>query len=176
MGVPKISKVTFFVICFALILAFSAVTTRGQQSTNISGKISAVNIPAEPISIGDTEGHAVNLLKSEGTNKSTGEQAFMDGAHVFNISFSDVVKGSGRHLGYVIFANDSDTTIAKWEGEVNTISDTEGKSTTNVKGTFTYIYGAGKYKGISGSGTYVGHFTSKTEYAVEWQGSYTLDK
>jgi hypothetical protein len=171
---PKTSNIISLVICVTLILVFSTATSKAQETTAISGKISAVYTHEDPIGIGDAEDHIVSLTKSEGTNANTGKQDFMDGARVFNTAFSDVVKGNGNHQGYVVFAKSSDTTIAKWKGAITTTSVSEEKSVTQMEGTFTYIYGTGKYKGISGSGTYKGSFTSKSEYSAEWQGEYIL--
>ena len=174
MRFPKTSKTISLVICVALILVFSTASSQAQQATAISGKISAVYTLEEQIAIGDAEGHFVSLAKSEGTNTNTGKQDFMGGAKVFNTAFSDVIKGNGNHHGYVVFAKSSDTTIAKWQGMVTTTSISEDKSVTQMEGTFTYIYGTGKYKGISGSGTYKGSFTSKSEYSAEWKSEYIL--
>ncbi len=174
MQCPRTSKTISLVVCAALILVFSTAASQAQQATAISGKISAVYTHEDPINIGDAEGHIVTLTKSEGTNANMGKQDFMDDAKVFNIAFSDVVKGNGNHQGYVVFAKSSDTTIAKWKGMITTTSAPEGKSVTQMEGTFTYIYGTGNYKDISGSGTYKGNFTSKTEYSVEWKGEYIL--
>jgi hypothetical protein len=174
MRFPKTSKTISLVICVALILVFSTASSQAQEPTAISGKISAVYTHEDSIGIGDAAGHVVSLTKSEGTNANTGKQDFMDGAKVFNTSFSDVVKGNGNHQGYVVFAKGSDTTIAKWKGMITTTSAPEGKSVIQMEGTFTYIYGTGNYKGISGSGTYKGSFATKSEYSAEWKGEYIL--
>lgn len=171
-----LSKMVSLVICFALILIFSATTSLAQEATNISGKISATYAQQEKIGIGDTEGHMVSLAKSEGTNENTGEHAFMEGARTVNISYGDLVKGNGSHRGYVIFANNSDTTIAKWEGMVTTTLAPDSTLATTFEGTISYISGTGQYEGISGTGTYKGSFTSTDAYVVEWQGEFYLKK
>jgi hypothetical protein len=43
---------------------------------------------------------------------------------------------------------------------------------TTFAGTWTYVSGTGKYQGIRGGGTYQGHFSSPTEYTIEWKGEY----
>jgi len=100
----------------------------------------------------------------------------MDGAEVVNVSFSDLISGNGDQQGYVTFVSNADTTIAQWHGKVTTTSTKEGESLTNFEGTFVYIYGSGKYKGISGKGTYKGGFAAKNKYWSDWQGDYTLGK
>jgi hypothetical protein len=176
MKVPKTSKVFLFVALIALILTFMSTALNAQEATAVSGKITATYTQEEPLSIDDTKGHVVNLVLSKGMNKSTGKQAMMDGAAVVNVSFSDLVNGNGDQQGYVTFVSNADTTIAKWHGKVTTTSTEEGDSFTNFEGAFTYIYGSGKYKGISGEGTYKGSFSAKNEYWSDWEGEYTLGK
>jgi hypothetical protein len=170
------SKAVPLVICFTLILVFGATTANAQEATNISGKISAAYTQQEEIAIGDTKGHMVNLAKSEGTNENTGEYAFMEGARIVNISYSDLIKGSGSHRGYIIFADGSDTTIGKWEGMVTTTLAPDSTPVITFEGIVSYVSGTGQYEGISGSGTYKGSFTSMDAYAVEWQSEFYLKK
>ena len=128
----------------------------------------------EPMEVGDTEEHAMVLGHSEGTNTSTGENVFMDGAQIVNLSFSDLVKGNGPHQGYVEFTKGEDAVFAKWQGTVTTMMSDEGTPMMSFEGTFTYIGGMGQYMGIKGSGTYKGYFTSETEYMTEWEGEYAI--
>jgi hypothetical protein len=176
MKFPKISKVVPFIALMALIMAFMSIPLYAQETTAISGRITATYTQEEPVNIADTKDHVVNLIQSKGTNESTGEQVMMDGAEIVNVSFSDLVSGNGDQQGYVTFVSNVDTTIAQWHGKVTTTSTEEGESLTNFEGTFIYIYGSGKYKGISGKGTYKGGFAAKNKYWSDWQGDYTLGK
>jgi hypothetical protein len=45
---------------------------------------------------------------------------------------------------------------------------------TSFKGTYEKMSGTGTLQGIKGRGTYTGHFTSQTEYVVDWIGQVTL--
>lgn len=168
------SKVVTFHLCIALILIFGATVSNAQEMTAISGTITSVATEQGPVEIGDTEGHAVNFMKSEGTNENTGEQDFMAGASVINISYSDLVNGNGTHQGYVTFSKGDDSAIAKWKGAVTTTVTADTVSNTTFEGTFTYIHGTGKYANINGGGSYKGRFTSETEYTAEWEAKYFL--
>jgi len=173
----RLTQTMVILIVFIMILVAAPAIVFAQEATNVSGKITATYTEQqEKIEIGDAEGHLMQLVKSEGTNVSTGEAAFMDGAKIVNISYSDVVQGNGSNQGYIIFKNGEDAMYGQWHGKITTTMTTEGTPLTSLVGEYTYINGGGIFEGIEGSGTFKGHFTSDTEYEVEWQGSYTLVK
>jgi hypothetical protein len=100
----------------------------------------------------------------------------MDGAQVFNVSFADLVKGTGPHQGYIEFSQQNDKTYAKWEGKVTTTLSAGNTPIITFEGTFSWIKGTGRFENIQGNGTYSGQFTSKTTYSSEWTGEYTIKK
>jgi hypothetical protein len=157
-------------------VAFGTASLNAQDATMISGKISATYTQQDSIVVGDEMGHLLTLTVSDGENVSTADNAFMDGAKIVNMGYSDLIKGNGTQQGYVKFAAGDDMAFAKWEGKVTTVPDTAGAPVTSFEGTFTYIKGAGKFESIKGSGTFKGGFTSKTEYFAEWQGKYLVKK
>lgn len=167
--------VTLFV-CLVMALAFGTASLNAQDATKISGKITATYTQMDSVVVGDEMGHLLTLLVSEGDNVSTAEYGFMDGAKVTNMGYYDLVNGNGIQQGYIKLAAGDDMAFAKWEGKVTTVLDTAGTPVSSMKGTFTYIKGTGKFENIKGGGTYKGGFTSKTEYAVEWQGEYLIEK
>lgn len=147
-----------------------------QQKVEVGGKMACTITDEEQFSVGDAEGHAMMLHQSIGDNKSTGASAFMDGANVVNDAVGDLVKGNGPQFGYIMFAKGPDTTYAKWEHETTTTLDIAGKPLTKFKGTFHFTAGSGQFKGIGGTGNFVGEFTSPTAYSVTWQGKYALKR
>jgi hypothetical protein len=157
-----------------LVVALAVVPCTAGEMAKIAGKMEATYVKQEPMEIGDTEEHMMALGRSEGTNVSTGEHEFMDGAQIVNISFVDLVKGSGPHRGYIKFAKDGDGVYADWEGTVTTTMSAEGTPVISFEGTFTYTCGMGQYEHIQGSGTYKGYYTSETSYAVEWEGEHSI--
>ncbi len=163
-------------IGLALISTLCATTTFAQQKTKIAGKMTCANVDQKVIKIGDTEGHAMNLLEAEGINVCTSKHSFMDGAQVYNISFSDCIKGNGPHQGYVKFVKEDDTLYAKWEGMVTTNLSEGGTPLITFKGTFSYMKGSGKLKNIRGGGKYEGRYISSTIYTTEWDGEYFIEK
>jgi hypothetical protein len=157
-------------------VAFGTASLNAQDATMISGKISATYTQQDSIVVGDDMGHLLTLSVSEGENVSTADNAFMDGAKITNMGYSDLIKGNGIQQGYVKFAAGEDMAFASWEGKVTTVLDTAGTPVSSFGGTFTYIKGTGKFENIKGGGTFKGGFTSKTAYAVEWQGKYLIEK
>ncbi len=158
------------------VVALAVVPCWAQEMTKIAGKMQATYVEHQPMEVEDTEGHTMVLGRSEGTNASTGEHVFMDGAHVVNVSFSDLVKGNGPHQGHVTFAKDGDAVYAEWQGTVTTMMSDEGTPMISFEGTFTYTGGKGQYMHIKGSGMYKGQFTSETTYVTEWKGEYSVKK
>lgn len=169
-------KVGVFCICLTLALILSGTNLAAQETTKISGKLTATYTGQDSIVVGDVAGHVLSLTVSEGKNANTGENMFMDGADVANMSYADFIQGNGVHQGYVKFTKDGDEIYAKWKGSVTTAAVAEGDPVTSFEGTFTYIKGSGKFKNIKGKGTYTGKFTSETEYTVDWQADYSIGK
>jgi hypothetical protein len=173
MWFSKLRNLTVFLVSFmALVLA--AANLSAQQTTAISGKITAAYAHQDSIVVGDFPGHVMSLSTSEGTNANSGDNAFMDGAKVVNLSYADLMMGNGSHLGYILFAKNGDTAYSKWEGKITTVLSAKGLPETSFEGTFTYTKGTGTFEKITGNGTYKGTFTSMTEYTVDWQSEYSI--
>ena len=169
-----LNRLTALFVGLALIIAFTPAITMAQQMTKIAGEIKAVYTKQDTTAVGDTERHMLSFAVSEGANVSTAEHEFMDGAQTVNFSFSDLAGGNGPHQGYVKFTKNGDSAFAKWKGKVTTTLSAEDTPVTTFEGTTTWIKGTGKFVNIQGTGAYKGGFTSKTEYAVAWEGEYSI--
>ena len=167
---------TVLFVSLALIFALSVTTSIAQQKIKIAGKMTCAVTEQKMINVGDTEGHTVSLTEYEGTNVSTGEHDFMDGAQVFNMAFNDLVKGNGTHQVYVKLAKKDDTVFARCEGRTITAVSPEGTPIMTFEGTWSYIKGTGQFENIRGSGTYKGEFISTTIWVDEWEGEYFIKK
>jgi hypothetical protein len=163
-------------ISVALIFAIGISSSTAQQKIKVAGKFTSTQTRMDSSAIGDAEGHVFSLTEYKGTNVSTGEHKFMDGAQVFNVSFTDLVKGNGPQQGYIEFSQQDDRTYAKWEGNVTTTLSAEDTPIITFEGTFSWIKGTGQFENIQGKGTYSGQFTSKTTYSTEWTGEYIIKK
>ncbi len=169
-------SLTVLFVSLVMALALSATTLSAQQTTSISGKITAAYTHQDSIVVGDIMGHIMSLAASEGKNVNTGEHTFMDGAQVVNMSYSDLTRGNGVHQGHIMFLKNGDTTYARWGGKVSTVLDSAGAPITSLEGVFSYTKGTGRFKNIKGNGSYKGKFISKTGYSVDWQSDYLIQK
>ncbi len=161
-------------IFLVLFMAVMFIAGQADAQTKISGKMTMAYTKMDSLVIADTEGHKMALAVSKGTNVCTSGNDFMEAAEALNFSYADLTKGSGPHQGYATLKKGDDMIMTKWKGEVKATMTEEGTRKSTFMGTFEYIKGAGQFENISGKGTYKGHFTSETEYAVEWQGEYSL--
>lgn len=153
-----------------------ASTLPAQQKIKVSGKHTLADINMNTINVGDTEDHIISLGEFEGSNVSTGEVKFMDGALDIGMTCSDVVKGNGPHHGYGNMSLNGDTIFWEHRGTIGTTIVSGGKPVTTVEGSFVWTKGTGKYEGIQGGGTYKGKYISKTIFIVEWEGQYLIQK
>ncbi len=163
-------------ISVVLVFAIGISSLMAQQNIKVAGKFTSSQTRMDSSAIGDAEGHVFSLTEYKGTNVSTGEYKFMDGAQIFNVSFADLLKGNGPQQGYIEFSQKDDRTYAKWEGRVTTTLSAEDTPIIAFEGTFSWIKGTGQFENIQGNGTYSGQFTSKTTYTCDWAGEYTIKK
>ena len=117
--------------------------------------------------VANTDGYAVMMSDTSCTFTGSG---FAEGATVSNPEIANLHQGTGEHSGYYTITNGTDSTIAKWNGRVNTVMK-DGNPMTSFKGQWEYVGGTGKFAGIRGKGEYNGYFTSATEYTVDWKGN-----
>ncbi len=163
-------------VSLILILIFGLTPLMAQEMTKVSGKMTLAVAKQEAVDIGDVEGHTVALSIFEGTNFSTGAQKFMDGGHVTNISFGDLVKGNGPHQTYTTVTKKDNVLIAKCEGMSRATSSPDGSMIYSFEGKFTWVGGKGSYANIQGKGTYKGQYIAENIYTVEWEGAYFIKK
>ena len=104
-------------ISLAFIFALDVTTSVAQQKFKFAGKLTYASIKQEMMNFGDTEDHNISLAELEGTNVSTGRHEFMDGAQTAIVLFSDYVKGSGLHHGYLKLSLNGDAVFSKFEGK-----------------------------------------------------------
>jgi hypothetical protein len=135
----------------------------------VAGTISLVAKPNDHPQKGP-DGAPVVIGESKGRNESTGKPDFMDGADVTSADTASLVNGTGSHHGYLTMSKGGDKVTFKWGGQVTTTVGEDKKPSSTFQGTWTAVGGAGKYDGVSGSGSYQGRFTSSTASTTEWKG------
>jgi hypothetical protein len=137
----------------------------------IAGTYSASYARQFGVEIGDVEGHTLSIGQARGTNRSTGETAYMDGAQLRMIQTEDLIRGTGTAEGYSSLVTGADTARLKSAGRVTTVASAEKGVVISFEGSWTVEKATGKYQGRTGSGTYRGRFISPIEYVVEWEGT-----
>lgn len=168
-------KIIRLLICLILIFTLGLTTAIAQEKIKVSGKHTLATIEQTAINVGDTEGHMITLGEFEGSNVSTGEKKFMDGAMDVGMTFSDMVMGNGSHQGYGTMSLNGDAIIWKHQGKSVTTLSPKGQPVTTVEGSFTWINGSGKFENMKGSGTYKGTYISKTIVVLDWEGEYFIE-
>jgi hypothetical protein len=146
----------------ALLLSVSAHRPPATLSP-VAGTISLVGEPNDHPEQGPG-GALVFIGVSKGTNTSTGTPAFMDGADVVSADTTSLVNGNGTHHGILTMTKGGNKVSFKWGGQVKTTMSQDQKAAINFEGSWTAVAGA------SGSGTYVGRFTSPVASVIEWKG------
>jgi hypothetical protein len=157
-----------------LVVLLLAPGASAQMGTAVSGTITATYTQMDTMMVSEADMHMMNMGISEGTNKCTSENMFMDGAKGTNMSFMDLKQGNGSHQGYVKFEMESGTATAKWSGMVTTTMSAEGAPMTSFEGTYKYVSGTGEFENMQGEGTYKGSFTGTDSYTVDWKGTYII--
>ena len=148
----------------------------GPAPSKIAGMFEAKYAEQHPLPVPDAAGHALVLGRAVGVNRSTGQTPYMDEGKVTNFEFGDLIQGNGPQQGYISMSQGADTMISKWSGKVTTILSPDKTPITTMEGTWTKVKGSGRYGSVTGKGNYKGHFTSQTEYTVEWSGQISGER
>lgn len=161
------------VLCaFVLGLALPAIAA---AQTKISGEISCAKPdPTYSIDVSDHAGHALQLNKFACTWTKGIEVDGVAAKDGTDVTTSDS-RGTRAHTtGYHVsnMAN-GDKTFVRFSGTDTVTKD--GKPLTSV-GTWSYIGGTGKFKGIKGKGTYNGKPDASGNMVSDIEGEYTLPK
>jgi hypothetical protein len=153
-----------------LLLAPLAAPRPAPDRQQVGGTFTMTYSQLDPLPVGDTEGHVLISNHATGANRSTGRDAYMDGAEVANTEIADLTQGNGPHQGYVILSSGADRAVNKWNGKVTTVLGADKQPATTFEGTWTKVNGTGRYEGVRGQGTYRGRMTGQQTYLVDWKG------
>ena len=118
------------------------------------------------VAVGDVSGHEFQTVEISGPVSSTDSN--WNGASVGYWGFADLTLGSGTQKGYFVnFHSDGSRDWGTFEASVST---TPGGTTT--EGSWRFVNGTGKFKGITGQGTFTTRLTSPMDVECEWKGRY----
>jgi len=153
------------VVCCAVALSAGA-------QTKVSGKLSCgkpdVNSSAE---VPDAAGHVVALTKANCTWQTALEIEGAKTKSAVDVGVAEVHGSSVKSHGYNVSTMDNgDKVSVSYEGTATPNKDGSG----TFKGTWRWISGTGKFKGIKGSGTYKGTQSADGAGMADIDGEYTL--
>ena len=150
----------------ALITFAMGILLVGNAVAGERGKIAAREVFYSPtvhtLKVPDMEDHIIMMYEGKGISFPEKWGACL----VNTIGIVDLVKGEGTCQGYNQYSfPDGSTMSGKWEGRVGV---------AGAEGTWTFIKGTGKFKGIQGEGTWKGYMMSPERSYSDWEGKYTL--
>lgn len=152
----------------ALLCGMAAIA--GAQ-TKISARLSC----AKP-NVNETAGDAGQMIMFNKANCNWSAPYVIDGSkpkRTVDAGIGDVSGSTARVHGYSTTVMDNgDSTIARYEGTMQMKKDGSGTD----KGTWRYVRGTGKLKGIKGSGTFKGESAADGSGWVDVTGNYSVPK
>ena len=117
--------------------------------TKITGKLTC----SKP-NVNEMGGEGAQMIMFQKTNCTWATPFMIDGSkpgRTLDVSIGDVSGSVGRVHGYSMSVMENgDSTFVRFDGTMQMKKDGAGSN----KGTWRYIRGTGKFKGIAGSGTY----------------------
>ena len=139
--------------------------------TKISGKLTC----AKP-NVRETGGDGGQMIMFQKANCTWSTPFTIDGSkpgRTVDVAIGDMNGSIARNHGYSTTVMDNgDSTIVRYEGTMQMKKDGSG----TLKGTWKYVRGTGKFKGISGSGTYKGEGAADRSAWADVSGHYSLAK
>lgn len=157
---------TFLVVTLAL-----AVSVGASGQTKLSGKLQCGKPEQQlAVPVGDAPGHALMLSH----NKCTWSEGEIGGAKMESgeDTFSSESRGNvSSERGYsVVSVAGGDKAFVRVEGRTNM----KDQKPTDGKGSWTFVGGTGKLRGLKGKGTYEGTFNAEGIPSWTVEGEYTL--
>ena len=155
-----------------LMVALVALAAMAAAQTKTSGTASFTKPePMYSIEVGDHAGHSLYINKAACTWTKGMEIAGLETKDGHDVTYGDV-KGNKAHVnGYHISnMSNGDKIYVRFQG-TDTMKD--GKMETS-EGTWSYIGGTGKLKGIKGKGTYKGKPDAAGNMVYAIEGEYEL--
>ena len=173
----KIQKHPFIQTCAVYICLFALTVCGASAGTKQVSAIVKVGpiLSYTKISHGEKKNRRISLLRRNDTDICL--DAFFGTLQVDTIVFSDyLVGGTGMQRGRRTFTHASgDKIFSAYEGTTAVIINRDGTQSKRYKfsGKWHYTGGTGRFKGITGKGTYHGKLAKKG-IEFEWTGFYEI--
>jgi hypothetical protein len=144
---------------------------RGKSDMNrFTGSFAGKITQQSTLKLTDQPNHAMNIAEVHGTQNSS--DPLWNNAKITYWGVTDLLDGKGTQHGY--YDEDHAEAGRDWgtfEAKVTTVG-----GAVIVEGTYRYVGGDGKYRGITGGGRFKCVMESETELACSWDGAYELAK
>ena len=166
------SRFKLFAFIALIALAF-AVTLVGDAlaGEKVKCRVVGYTVKWEQVEVGDQEGHVVAVAEAKGINSTILGKTMPDGMLYRLPCLLDINLKTGVGslvVGYSEFTDrDGDKIIHKVTGKY----PGGGKA---AEGEWTCIKGTGKFEGMQGKGTWLGHDLTPTQWYVDWEGEVEL--
>ena len=135
---------------------------------NLAGSIAAHVKSQSVIAVPDQPGHDLSLAEVTGTHKTS--DANWNNAILTYVGTTDLIDGKGTQHGfYVNTRPDGDREWGTFEARVTTVN-----GLPNAEGSYQVVGGTGRFKGMSGKGTFNTRMTSPRDVEGTYQGTYQL--
>lgn len=155
----NITTCAIIVLMFIFILPAAAEETGQWHGLGVM-----VIVDKKAVNLEDRPNHTVSVYEMDGTVFNSDGKSFLDKARYQPVALNDIGVSRG---GYKTFTEpDGSKIFARY-------AITEGKP-PEFRGTFEFTGGTGKYKGITGKGTFHGGFVSDKAAWDEFVGEYKI--
>ncbi len=157
----------------ACLLVLALATVAGAQ-TKISGTAQCSKPETQnAIEVGDRPNHSFAIGQSKCTWSKPLEIAETQSKEGVNTAFTEITGNMGRGHGFYLDTMASgDKAHARYQG-TSTFKDGVPQA---LEGTWAYVGGTGKLKGLKGKGTYKGKTNPDGSVTYEVEGEYQLPK
>jgi len=139
--------------------------------TKITGKLTC----SKP-NVNEMAGEGAQMIMFQKANCTWATPFMIDGSkpgRTMNASIGEMMGSMGKAHGYSMSVMDNgDSTMVRYEGTTQMKKDGSGAN----RGTWRYVRGTGKFKGISGSGTFKGEGAADGSSWADVTGHYSLGK
>jgi hypothetical protein len=167
------SRFKLFTLIALITLAFGVALIGDAMAEKAKGRVVGYNVKWEQVEVGDQEGHVVAVVEAKGINSTIMGKTVPDGM-VYRLSGLldiNLKTGVGSFVdGYDEYTDrDGDMIIHKITGKY----PGGGKA---AEGEWTCIKGTGKFEGMQGKGTWIGHDIAPRQWYVDWEGERELPR
>ncbi len=154
-----------------VLLSLLALASVAAAQTKITGTLDCGKMENQAMEVGDKPGHVLGLGQSKCTWSKPLEIAGITSKDDVATGSIDASGNRGQTHGYAV---DTVSNGDKLTMRLTGTAEIKGDVAVSEKGTWTFVSGTGKLKGIKGKGSYAVTFKADGSSTVEAEGEYTL--